>query len=276
VSNPDNSQQHENRIALKVEYDGANYCGWQRQLSPSIPTVQQQVESALGRVADHSVAVVCAGRTDSGVHATSQVVHFDCAIDRGRKAWVSGCNSLLPESIRIIDARVVGRSFHARFSATARRYNYVIQRRETAPAILSRRVLHVWQKLDVERMNVAAQALLGEQDFSAFRAAGCQSKSPFRNVSAVRVFSLGSFVVIDIQANAFVQHMVRNIVGALLVVGRGSKPADWIAQLLATRDRTQAAATAKPDGLYLAGVSYPEVFALSSSYTPPGFIEALA
>lgn len=258
-----------------LEYDGTRYCGWQRQLSPSLATVQQQVESALAKVADHSVVVVCAGRTDSGVHATSQVIHFDCAIDRGRKAWVSGCNSLLPENIRIINAQAMESNFHARFSAFARRYNYIIQRRETAPAILSRRVLHVWQNLDVEAMNAAAQALLGEQDFSAFRAAGCQSKTPFRNVSAVRVFSLGSFVVIDIQANAFLQHMVRNIVGALLVVGRGSKPVDWIAKLLAARDRTQGAVTAKPDGLYLVGVSYPDNFALSCRYIPPGFIQAV-
>ena len=276
MSNSDYFQQPQNRVALVLEYDGANYCGWQRQLSPLQATIQQEVESAVAKVANHPVTVICAGRTDSGVHATSQVVHFDCVIDRGRKAWVAGCNSLLPDSISILDAMAVKLDFHARFSASARRYNYVIQQRDTAPAILSHRVLHIPQTLDIAAMHCAAQALLGEQDFSAFRAAGCQSKTSLRNVTEIRVLGLGSFVVIDIQANAFLQHMVRNIVGSLLAIGKGSQPTTWIADLLAAKDRTRAAVTAKPDGLYLTGVSYPDHPELPSRSIPPSFIEAAA
>ena len=272
----DNLRTLDQRIALTLEYDGAGYCGWQRQDSASQASIQQEIETALTRVADHRVTVICAGRTDAGVQATSQVLHFDCTIDRGRKAWVTGCNSLLPSSIRILDARVMEPDFHARFSATARRYNYIIQQRETAPAILAQRVLHVRRPVDVDAMHGAAQALLGEQDFSAFRAAACQSRTPFRNVTSVRVISLGSFIVIDIQANAFLQHMVRNIVGSLLAIGAGSRPATWIADLLAGQDRTRAAVTAKPAGLYLTQVTYPDQTGLTAAYIPPGFIEALA
>ena len=237
------------RIALTLEYDGAGYCGWQRQLSPLQASIQQEVECALAKIADHRVKVICAGRTDAGVHATSQVLHFDCAIDRGRKAWVTGCNSLLPPSIRILDARAMEPGFHARYSATARRYNYIIQPRATAPAILAPRVLQRRPARHVPAMHRAAHALLGEQDFSAVRAAACQSKTPFRNVTSVRVVALGSFVVIDIQANAFLQHMVRNIVGSLLAIGDGSRPAVWIAVLLAGKARTRASETAKRGGL---------------------------
>lgn len=276
MSKSDNPLAPDQRIALTLEYDGAGYRGWQRQLSPSQASIQQEVECALARIADHRVKVICAGRTDAGVHATSQVLHFDCAIDRGRKAWVTGCNSLLPPSIRILDARTMAPDFHARFSATARRYNYIIQRRETAPAILAQRVLHIRRELDVTAMHRAAQALLGEQDFSAFRASGCQAKTPFRNVTSVRVISLGSYVVIDVQANAFLQHMVRNIVGSLLAIGDGSRPTAWIADLLAGKDRTRAAVTAAPGGLYLTQVTYPDQTGLAPAYIPPGFIEALA
>ena len=223
----DNLRTLDQRIALTLEYDGAGYCGWQRQDSASQASIQQEVETALARVADHRVTVICAGRTDAGVHATSQVLHFDCTIDRGRKAWVTGCNSLLPSSIRILDAKVMEPDFHARFSATARRYNYIIQQRETAPAILAQRVLHVRRPVDVDAMYGAAQALLGEQDFSAFRAAACQSRTPFRNVTSVRVISLGSFIVIDIQANAFLQHMVRNI-GRLFACNRSRLTAHYL------------------------------------------------
>lgn len=238
-----------------------------------LATIQQEVESALTKIADHPVTVICAGRTDAGVHATCQVVHFDAKIDRGEKAWVVGSNSLLAKSIRVLSATTVPPDFHARFSATSRRYHYVIMQRKIAPAILYQRVTHVPFELNVSAMHEAAQALLGEQDFTSFRAAGCQSKTPFRNVSRVSVFRQGAFVVVDIQANAFLQHMVRNIVGALLEIGQGLRPVDWIGELLAARNRSAAGVTAPPDGLYLVAVGYPDKFRLPLRLNLPSFLD---
>ncbi len=263
------------RIAVGIEYDGAAFSGWQKQLSPQQPTIQQQVEKALSQIVDEPIVTTCAGRTDSGVHATCQVIHFDTPVDRGSKAWLMGGNSLLPDSIRIQWSRSVSDDFHARFSATARRYFYVIHQRDIASAILSRRVTHVRETLDLEAMQVAAQHLLGEKDFSSFRAAGCQSKSASRNVMQARVFRQGAFIVLDIQADAFLQHMVRNIVGSLLEVGRGQRPVDWIAELLAEKDRRKAAMTASPHGLYLVEVDYPPEFGLPSGPRLPSFLESV-
>lgn len=260
------------RIALEIEYDGAGFSGWQRQSSPTLPTVQGAVEKALARVANHPVQLYCAGRTDAGVHATGQVVHFDAAVDRGPSAWLRGGNSLLPAGVRIHWAQAVDESFHARFSALARRYRYVILESQVAPALLSRQITHVRGRLDTEAMQYAADFLPGEHDFSAFRAAGCQSRTPFRYVSHLRVFRQGAFVVIDIAANAFLQHMVRNIAGALIAVGLGQRDSDWPGRLLAGRDRRKAAATASPAGLYLVAVTYPDAFGLPAAALGPIFL----
>lgn len=260
------------RIALEIEYDGADFSGWQRQSSPELPTVQGAVEKALSRVADHPVQLTCAGRTDAGVHATAQVVHFDAAINRGPAAWLRGGNSLLPAGVRIHWARTVEDTFHARFSALSRRYRYVILESTVAPALLCRQVTHVRGQLDTVAMQRAADCLPGEHDFSAFRAAGCQSRTPFRYVSHLRVFRQGCFVVIDIAANAFLQHMVRNIAGALIAVGLGQRSSEWPGQLLAGRDRRQGAATASPAGLYLVAVEYPDGFGLPSAAMGPFFL----
>ena len=234
------------------------------------------MEHALGQVADADIKTICAGRTDAGVHATCQVIHFDTPIDRGEKAWIRGVNSLLPDSIRVLWAKNVSAEFHARFSATSRRYQYVIYQRDTAPAIMAGHVTHVRDLLDCIAMHNAAQHLLGEQDFSVFRAAGCQSNTPFRNVSQVSVTRQGRFIVIDIRANAFLQHMVRNITGALLDIGRGEQDVDWIKQLIGLKDRARSSATAAPDGLYLVGVSYPGEFKLPACEAIPAFLPSSA
>lgn len=264
------------RVALGIEYDGAAFHGWQRQGDQLTRTVQGEVERALSKIANHPVDLVCAGRTDTGVHATAQVVHFDCEIDRGEKAWVRGTNSLLPPTVRILWARGVADDFHARFSALSRRYNYVIYDAWVESAIMARRVTHTRATLDIEAMHEAGQHLLGERDFSSFRATGCQSRTPFRNVMHLRVFRHHRFIVLDIQANAFLQHMVRNIAGTLLEIGAGRRPPEWAAQVLAATDRTVAAMTASPFGLYLVAVEYPSASGLPESAVGPGFLQPLA
>lgn len=257
------------RIALALEYDGSDFSGWQRQLSPEIPTVQQALESALSQVADTEIKTICAGRTDSGVHATCQVVHFDSPVERNEKAWTRGVNSLLPESVRVIWSKSVGEEFHARFSATARRYVYLMLCSRAGSAIHAGKLTTVHHQLNLPAMQKAADHLVGEQDFTSFRAAGCQSKTPFREVLSARMTSRGEIVYLDIQANAFLQHMVRNIVGALLAVGRGEQAPEWIGELLAARDRTRAGIAAPPDGLYLMQVDYPATFALPQTSRMP-------
>ena len=265
------------RVAVGVEYDGSRLAGWQRQASPELPTVQGLLQAALGQVADETVSLTVAGRTDAGVHATAQVAHFDCSVDRGAKAWIRGANSLLPPEVRVTWAAAVPESFHARFSAEARRYMYVIQQREVAPAILSGRVTWSRQTLDAAAMHQAARPLLGEHDFSSFRAAGCQSNTPRRKVHEVTVFERQGFTVIDIQANAFLLHMVRNIAGALMAVGRGERFSEWVGELLQAEDRTLGEPTAPPDGLYLVQVKYPPDCGLppeclTDEAAPPPFI----
>ena len=259
----------QHRFALAVEYDGSAFCGWQRQQSPELPTVQSILEDALSQVADHPVTTTCAGRTDTGVHATCQVVHFDSAVDRGNKAWTRGVNSLLPDAVRVVWSKQMDMDFHARFSATARRYVYIIYCAEAGSALLAGKLCHVRQSLNTDAMHEAAQFLLGEQDFSSFRAAGCQSKTPFREVFAATVREQGELVVFDIHANAFLQHMVRNIVGALMAVGRGDQSPAWVRQLLEQKDRTQAGIAAVPDGLYLMQVDYPQRFGLPTTSRLP-------
>ncbi|WP_028117502.1 tRNA pseudouridine(38-40) synthase TruA [Ferrimonas senticii] len=258
------------RIALGIEYDGHGYFGWQKQRE--VVGVQQRLEEALAKVANHPVEVVCAGRTDAGVHGTGQVVHFDAQFDRPPQAWTLGLNANLPDNIAVRWAQPVSDDFHARFSATARRYRYVIYNHRLRPGILCQGVSHYYHPLDEKLMEQAGQALLGENDFTSFRAVQCQSRTPWRNVHHLYVDRVGDYVVVDIKANAFVHHMVRNIVGSLLEVGMGNKPIEWIAQVLAAKNRDVAGATAKAEGLYLVDVDYPAEFGIQKSNLGPLFL----
>jgi tRNA pseudouridine38-40 synthase len=258
------------RLALRVEYDGGPFAGWQAQPQLSgVITVQQELERALASVCAAPLRVHCAGRTDTGVHAVAQWVHFDLPAARGLKACVVGTNAQLRPSVRVADARVVDADFHARHSATARRYDYLIANTPTAPALLVGRALWCRDPLDAASMHRALQPLLGERDFSAFRAAACQSRTPMRFLAGASVTRRGDYVQVRLVANAFLHHMVRNIVGSLLEVGRGARDEQWLERLLAGRDRTVAAATAPPHGLYLTGVEYPERIAIDEVALPP-------
>ena len=244
------------RIALGLEYDGSRFHGFERQ--PDQRTIQGEVEEALGRIAASPVRVVCAGRTDAGVHATGQVVHFDTGMPRPLHAWVRGTNTYLPPDVVVLWARCVGETFHARFSALRRRYRYVIVNRSTRPALLAGRAAWEYRPLDAGLMRLGARCLAGEHDFSSFRAAGCQARHPVRRMYRIEVTREGERVFIDVHANGFLQHMVRNVAGTLLEVGAGKRAPGWVASVLAARDRRAAGVTAAPDGLYLAGVDYPE------------------
>jgi len=247
------------RIALGVEYDGRRFCGWQMQ-ADGTRTVQSELETALSIIADQPVQVVCAGRTDTGVHATGQVVHFDVAVERQEKAWVAGVNRHLPDDVSSLWAREVDDDFSARFSATARQYRYVISNRSARPALLNKRVYWRYGEINIEAMHEAAQSLIGDQDFSSFRSSACQAEHARRCIHYVNVSRKGDFIYIDIKANAFLHHMVRNIAGSLLMIGQGEKPVDWMAELIAVKDRPQAGPTAAAGGLYFIKVSYPEKY----------------
>jgi tRNA pseudouridine38-40 synthase len=253
------------RLALGIEYDGTGFLGWQR-LSHG-RSVQGEVEAALSFVAAHPVAVTCAGRTDAGVHARCQVVHFDSDAARDERAWTLGANSRLPRDVAVLWARGVADDFHARFGARARRYRYTLLNRPVRAALDARYA--AWERvpLDAAAMQAAATPLLGEHDFSAFRTVQCQAKSPMRNVRAIRVERHGEHVVIDIEANAFLHHMVRNIVGSLLPVGRGERPVEWPGELLRGRDRSLAGPTAPARGLVFLGPRYPPDCGLPSGVT---------
>lgn len=248
------------RIALGIEYDGQPYCGWQYQ--DHSPSVQSVVERALSAVAVQPVRIICAGRTDTGVHAAEQVVHFDTDVRRDEKAWVMGGNVNLPESVRVLWARQVTDKFHARFSALRRRYRYVIYNRRVRPTYLHGRVAYDYRPLDENRMQHAAADLLGEHDFSAYRAMACQAKSPVRTVYRLDIMRRDELILLDIEANAFLHHMVRNIAGVLMSIGAGEAEPAWARQVLETRDRIQAGVTAPPEGLYLMEVIYPEEFGI--------------
>jgi tRNA pseudouridine38-40 synthase len=255
------------RIALGLEYRGSAYAGWQAQKSPRLPTVQEYLETALSRVAAAPVQVVCAGRTDAGVHAQRQIVHFDTDALRPSRAWVLGCNSLLPPDIAVQWAVDVDARFHARFSALFRRYRYLILDRRVRSALLQGAVCLQRRPVDAALMHEAAQILPGERDFSAFRGAGCQSRTPMRRVDQISVSRHGELVCIDIQANAFLLHMVRNIAGSLLAIGCGDRSPQWLGEVLASRDRRMAAATADAAGLYLVDVGYDEHWMLPPAAT---------
>lgn len=256
------------RLAARIEYHGSAFSGWQAQPHLSVDTVQETLEAALGSLAAAPVRVHAAGRTDTGVHGFAQIVHFDDPVGRSPKAWVMGTNSALPATVRVHWVQPVSSDFHARFSAQFRRYRYLIANTAVRPAQLSGLVTWYRRPLDAVVMDRSAQALVGEQDFSAFRAASCQSQSPRRDITRVAVERRGDLVAIDITANAFLHHMVRNIAGALMLVGAGLRDPAWVGELLAGRDRTVAADTAPGDGLYLIAVGYPEPFALPP--TPDG------
>lgn len=246
------------RIALGVEYNGYGFHGWQAQ--PKVMTIQGCLQEALSKVANESIVLFCAGRTDAHVHATGQVVHFDTRAKRHIDAWLWGTNAYLPNSIVVKWARQVDYSFHARFSALSRHYRYLLFNRPIRPAILSQRVAWHYYPLQVEPMQCASRYLLGEQDFSSFRSAQCNSKTPMRNVIGINIFRQGDFIILDIEANAFLHHMVRNIVGVLMKIGFGYKAPEWMLEVLQAKDRKVAAETAVAEGLYLTHVRYPEPY----------------
>jgi tRNA pseudouridine38-40 synthase len=248
------------RIALGIEYDGSAFCGWQTQADGR--AVQDAVERALTEIAGHAVATICAGRTDAGVHALAQVVHFDSEAVRPQSAWLRGVNGLLPDAVAVLWAQPVADEFHARYRAVERRYRYLIMDQPVRPALNRRHVGWIHQSLDIESMRAAALHLLGEHDFSAFRSSECQAKSPVRELRRLDIARRGDYVVFDLAANAFLHHMVRNIVGSLAYVGAGRRPPQWLGDLLTGRDRAKAAPTISAAGLYLAGVSYDEKFEL--------------
>ncbi|SMF95594.1 tRNA pseudouridine38-40 synthase [Methylomagnum ishizawai] len=249
------------RLALGIEYDGSAFAGWQWQ--PDKRTVQATLDAALGRVADREVKAVCAGRTDAGVHALEQVVHFDPEVQRKPYSWLMGTNTVLPEDVRVLWVREVAEDFHARYSAIARYYRYVILNRPMKSALHRRQMTWHFAPLDVEAMHTAAQYLIGDHDFSSFRAQGCQSKSPHRYMHFIHVRrEEADRVVIELCANAFLHHMVRNIAGVLIEIGSGKRPPRWAAEVLAARDRAQGGVTAPADGLYLGGICYPEAFGI--------------
>lgn len=267
------------RIALGIEYDGSAFAGWQWQ--PEKRTIQAAVETALGRVANAPVRVICAGRTDAGVHATEQVVHFDTEICRKPYSWLMGANTALPEDVRVLWVREVAEGFHARYSAIARFYRYVILNRPMKSALRRRQVTWHYAPLDIEPMRQGAALLIGEHDFSSFRAQDCQSKSPNRFLHFIHVSREEDKVIIDLCANAFLHHMVRNIAGVLIDIGAGKHPPEWAGEVLAARSRKAGGVTAPADGLYFAGICYPERFGIArhpifqhlpkdaARYTPP-------
>lgn len=248
------------RIALGLEYDGGAFCGWQTQ--PTGCGVQDHLQAALARFVAAPVEVTAAGRTDTGVHATAQVVHFDSPVSRDAYSWVRGTNSYADPHLRVLWAAEVPDDFHARYSARSRTYRYLLADAPVAPAILRGRVGWHHQPLDVELMREAARPLAGEHDFSSFRDAQCQARSPVRDLAEVVVERRGELIVFTFRANAFLHHMIRNIVGSLVYVGAGRQPPGWMADLMALRDRRHAAPTFMPDGLYLAAVEYDPAFAL--------------
>lgn len=242
------------RIALGIEYDGKPYCGWQSQAEGV--TVQDTLQAALSEIAGEKIGVIAAGRTDTGVHGLEQVVHFDTQANRPLQAWVRGANALLPSGVAVLWAHPVPDEFHARFSAQGRSYRYLLVNRTARSAIHAGKVGWHHIPLDLVAMQNAAQSLLGTHDFSAFRASQCQAKSPIKHLRQLDIHRNGDVLIFDVSADAFLHHMVRNIVGCLVYVGKGKYPVEWLAEVLASRNRRLAASTFAPDGLYLRHIQY--------------------
>ena len=258
------------RIALGIEYNGSLFNGYQLQ-STGTRTVQGELEKALSKVANEPVRLTCAGRTDTGVHATGQVVHFDTTVQRELKAWMLGGNTNLPRDISIHWVRQVSEEFSARFSAISRSYRYILFNRKVRSAVFQHNVSWSFEPLDAAVMNDAAQLLIGEHDFSAFRSSQCQAKHAVREMQHISVIRTGDYIILDIKANAFLHHMVRNIMGSLMVIGRSEQKKQWMRELLQGRDRKNAGMTASAAGLYLVNVEYPEEFGLPESGWLPSF-----
>ncbi len=248
------------RVAFGIEYDGTAYVGWQRQKTGV--GVQALVEEAISTVANEPVRTTCAGRTDAGVHATAQVVHIDTESERSERGWILGINSKLPDDINVTWAKNVADEFHARFSAISRTYRYLILNQPVRSALSRQRAWWVYDALDESMMQAAADQLLGRHDFSAFRAAGCQAATPVRDMLSISVSRTGRWIRITVVANAFLQHMVRNIAGVLVAIGHGERPKDWAKTVLDSQDRTKGGVAAPPHGLTLIGVDYPDRFGL--------------
>ena len=253
------------RIALQVEYDGSQYYGWQSQ--PGLRTIQEAVERAIGKVADEEISISCAGRTDTGVHATQQIIHFDTHKERSTRSWIHGTNSFLPKDVCVRWGKEMPHTFHARFSAVSRAYRYVIFNAPVRPALMRSNLTWQYRQLDHHLMHEAGQHLIGELDFTSFRSVECQSKTPMRHVTSLNVTRHHDFVVIHIEANAFLHHMVRNIAGVLMSVGAGKKPAEWVKDVLLAKDRRKGAETAPPYGLYLTQVVYPDEYGVINTPT---------
>lgn len=251
------------KLAACIEYDGSKFHGW--QIQPGTKTVQAEMEKALSQVADHNVRVVTAGRTDSGVHACAQIVHFETHSYRSQRGWVRGANTLLPAGVALHWVSPVPDDFHARFKATGRHYRYVMLNRSVHPTFLDKKVTWDHRKLNVELMREAAIRLVGRHDFSAFRSSRCQAKTAVRDLRKLDVKDSGEWIWFDVEANAFLHHMVRNLCGVLLTIGAGDEKPDWAAQVLQSRDRTQGGITAPADGLYLVKVDYPEHYCLPNT-----------
>lgn len=261
------------RLAMGVEYDGSAYCGF--QFLKQAPSVQAALEKALGRVASQPVRVHSSGRTDSGVHATRQIIHFDPPVRRSEKAWVFGANANLPRDVAVRWVKAVPETFHARLKALARRYRYILLNQPSRPVLERANVTWCRDPLDAEAMHRAAQVLVGEHDFSSFRAAGCQSKTPWRHLHFIEVHRHGPLVVIDVQGNAFLHHMIRNIVGALVTVGRGERGDDYLAELMALKNRRLADVTAPACGLHFVDSLYDESWGLPREPLGPNLLAFL-
>ena len=263
----DTPQRTTQRWALGLEYRGTAFCGWQRQVEQ--PSVQQALETALTNIATEPVSVIAAGRTDTGVHASLQVVHFETQVERDATAWVRGGNQFLPNDVAIRWAVPVADDFHARFAAQSRRYVYLLASTPQRPGLHTRRIGWTHWPLDVARIEAALPALWGTHDFSAFRAADCQAKSPVKTIYSATVKPHGNVLRFDFHANAFLHHMIRNIMGTLVYIGSGRQPSGWMKELIAQKDRKRAAPTFSPSGLYLAGIEYDARFAIPEAFVDP-------
>lgn len=262
------------RFAIGIDFNGRAYRGWQTQ-QPGVRSVQQTLEQAIGKVANHPVTVIAAGRTDAGVHASGMVAHFDSDADRNERSWLLGVNTQLPEDIALRWITPVSDEFHARFKAVARRYRYVIFNHPLRSSLLAGLVTWHYHALDLARMQAAARYLVGEHDFTSFRAIGCQAKKAVRNVHFLELTQQGPLIVLDIQADGFLHHMVRNIAGVLMAIGQGKAEPEWAQAVLQAKDRTLGGVTAPADGLYFVDALYPDQFSLPKELPGPAFLTGI-